>query len=269
MGTRGIKALAAAASLAVLTMASQAMASQEIKISDVEMDRKFEATIDSIPGYTGPVAVYSNGVNFTATFVTGGALGAAGSNVPDLFGFCIDVFHEIGLGTQTLYYDDNKGDPGALATDNGGHNLVAPVPQELTNLINLGYNIHENEVAAGVFDNTSEMQIAAIQAAIWAIEVPSVTVKVISANLGTTGPDSEFDQYQAYFNSYVDGTYSLPTALSNDKVYTITSRQGTQNFAIGWPIAVPEPSTWAMMLLGFGGMGAVVRRQRKAAAVAA
>ena len=24
--------------------------------------------------------------------------------------------------------------------------------------------------------------------------------------------------------------------------------------AVGWVIAVPEPSTWAMMLLGFGGL---------------
>jgi hypothetical protein len=34
------------------------------------------------------------------------------------------------------------------------------------------------------------------------------------------------------------------------------------------PIAsVPEPSTWAMMILGFLGVGALAYRQRKAAAV--
>ena len=31
---------------------------------------------------------------------------------------------------------------------------------------------------------------------------------------------------------------------------------------------VPEPSTWAMMLLGFGAIGLVLRRQRRAAAAA-
>ena len=33
-------------------------------------------------------------------------------------------------------------------------------------------------------------------------------------------------------------------------------------------IAVPEPSAWAMMLLGFGGLGAVLRQRRNAAAMA-
>jgi hypothetical protein len=27
--------------------------------------------------------------------------------------------------------------------------------------------------------------------------------------------------------------------------------------------AVPEPSTWALMILGFGGIGAMARRNRK------
>jgi hypothetical protein len=34
------------------------------------------------------------------------------------------------------------------------------------------------------------------------------------------------------------------------------------------PPGVPEPATWAMMLLGFGGLGATLRR-RRAQAVAA
>ncbi|HWY80458.1 MAG TPA: PEPxxWA-CTERM sorting domain-containing protein [Roseiarcus sp.] len=38
----------------------------------------------------------------------------------------------------------------------------------------------------------------------------------------------------------------------------------------GLTLAVPEPSTWAMMVLGFGGLGfAGYRASRKAAAIAA
>jgi hypothetical protein len=31
---------------------------------------------------------------------------------------------------------------------------------------------------------------------------------------------------------------------------------------------VPEPTTWAMMLLGFGGIGAMIRRRRQTLATA-
>jgi hypothetical protein len=33
--------------------------------------------------------------------------------------------------------------------------------------------------------------------------------------------------------------------------------------------AVPEPATWAMMLIGFFGLGAALRRRRAAGALAA
>ncbi|MBS0334045.1 MAG: PEPxxWA-CTERM sorting domain-containing protein [Proteobacteria bacterium] len=34
-------------------------------------------------------------------------------------------------------------------------------------------------------------------------------------------------------------------------------------------IAVPEPGAWALMILGFGGAGAMLRRRRRLAGVAA
>ena len=39
--------------------------------------------------------------------------------------------------------------------------------------------------------------------------------------------------------------------------------KGFSNAAIYTPGAVPEPATWAMMLLGFGGMGMALRRSRR------
>lgn len=38
---------------------------------------------------------------------------------------------------------------------------------------------------------------------------------------------------------------------------------GLDDFRFTLSSAVPEPSTWAMMLLGFGGMGVALRRRRK------
>ena len=43
------------------------------------------------------------------------------------------------------------------------------------------------------------------------------------------------------------------------------SYSGTINFAVP---GVPEPATWAMMLLGFGGIGLTMRRRRQAPAFA-
>jgi len=43
------------------------------------------------------------------------------------------------------------------------------------------------------------------------------------------------------------------------------SYSGTLNLS---PAAVPEPATWGLMIVGFGGMGAVLRRRRQATAFA-
>ncbi len=255
--------LAAAAGFAALSMASQALAAQEIHITNVQMDTKFQATLSNFNG-----AVYSNGVQFTATFMGNGPLGLNGAAVPDLFGFCIDIFHEINLGAQSLFYMDNQGDPNPLTIDYhtaNGTVLTNAQKTAMTNLIDTGFILHQHETVANYAE--TEMRIAAIQAAIWQVEVPAVTVNVISANL-TTGVGSEFATYQSYFNAYKTGAY-VPLGDANDRVFTITSLNGNQNFAIGWPIpGVPEPSTWAMMLLGFGGLGAMLRRRRAVALAA-
>lgn len=62
------------------------------------------------------------------------------------------------------------------------------------------------------------------------------------------------------------GTFSLATSsqngLSSDVKFTFTSN------ASAVTAAVPEPGTWAMMLLGFGMVGAAVRNRRRSSATA-
>ena len=53
---------------------------------------------------------------------------------------------------------------------------------------------------------------------------------------------------------------------------TLDSPRGWSNAALyttGTPPAVPEPATWAMMLLGFGAAGAAIRRSRRTTAMLA
>jgi hypothetical protein len=54
------------------------------------------------------------------------------------------------------------------------------------------------------------------------------------------------------------GTSGATVGADIDAVGAISTRAAP-------PGGVPEPSTWAMMLLGFGGMGAVLRRSRRGA----
>ena len=58
------------------------------------------------------------------------------------------------------------------------------------------------------------------------------------------------------------GNHTL-TVTGNITSGPSASYSGTINFA-----AVPEPATWAMMLLGFGGIGMAMRRRRQAPAFA-
>ncbi len=66
------------------------------------------------------------------------------------------------------------------------------------------------------------------------------------------------------------------TAFWGTDVFTVSdSIQGQRNFFTGTfdisPAGVPEPSTWAMLILGFGGIGVMLRgtRRRQAALNAA
>ncbi len=52
---------------------------------------------------------------------------------------------------------------------------------------------------------------------------------------------------------------------------TVNDGRGLSGVALpegGFPVAVPEPSTWAMMILGFGAAGAMLRRRRPAMSLA-
>lgn len=75
----------------------------------------------------------------------------------------------------------------------------------------------------------------------------------------------------AHFGNSTDSTANDVTAFwlinltSPTNTLTLTNGQGSSNaqiFATG-PRGVPEPATWGMMLLGFAGMGMVLRRSRR------
>jgi hypothetical protein len=68
------------------------------------------------------------------------------------------------------------------------------------------------------------------------------------------------------YNPNLDDTFHITLTLSNVPDAGTISVSNTVQVGAG---AVPEPATWAMMLVGFGGLGVAMRSRRKQAAATA
>lgn len=77
------------------------------------------------------------------------------------------------------------------------------------------------------------------------------------------GSTETFTNFNGGFVSAYTDDGSLLTSV---KLTTNADIDGTGQTRFGGMVAVPEPSTWALMLMGFGGAGALIRRRRYAAA---
>ena len=88
-------------------------------------------------------------------------------------------------------------------------------------------------------------------------------VKTGSSSTGTSG---QIAAGVAFFSPN-NGAFSFDAFATR---FTITELSGPAtleyasiDYALLSPIAVPEPATWAMMIIGFGGVGALMRRNRR------
>lgn len=251
----GFKSAAiAVAGLASLALASPSEAAGYLKVLSSSMNTQFQAYIQ------GDGNVYSNGMTFQVR--ESDSMGNAFGPTFDLFGFCVDIYHNISIGSLNLVYYSNQ-DPmivDPLPTDFGGHAITPVQLDALTNLVDTGYIMRQQALLSGPLTFDTHMRLAAIQAAIWKTEVPTRDIHVIKGGLS----NADFATYQGYFNDYYTGNYDS-LADANDRFYTITNPTH-QSFAIGWPIdGVPEPATWALMLTGFFGAGTALRRSRRTA----
>ncbi len=73
---------------------------------------------------------------------------------------------------------------------------------------------------------------------------------------------------ETFFNDrMVDFGHLQPGNQTIDLIYTLTASQVGAGFGFTYTANIPEPSTWAMMLTGFAGVGfAALRRRQRAPA---
>ncbi len=199
---------------------------------------------------------FSSALDLTATL-------GAGPQVHTLYTFCVDLFHSINVGfdnahdivtgagdAQLAYAPPLVYHIAALTVDSNGpisgvsgSLLTATQIAEIGGLANLGGQL----IATDASDLSNKL--AAVQGAIWDIEYPAYSV---------SAPNSTV---QNYLLGYVANAYA---GRSLSPVYAIYGPNGQGLIPTG---GVPEPATWAVMLVGFGLAGATLRRRRALASI--
>ncbi|MFM9978681.1 MAG: PEPxxWA-CTERM sorting domain-containing protein [Sphingomonadaceae bacterium] len=108
---------------------------------------------------------------------------------------------------------------------------------------------------------------AAIQLAIWEIigETATSNYSLTSGLFEATGATpNALALTQTYLDNVSNGTWLAVPGTDVQLLYSVTN----QSQIFRGPGAVPEPTTWAMMICGFGVIGATVRRRRAITATA-
>lgn len=90
-------------------------------------------------------------------------------------------------------------------------------------------------------------------------------------NCSGVGPAGGYQNSEKISFGFIDPTYNKNHNDTFHITYTVTGLDDgpltvTNTVVVG--AGAPEPASWALMILGFGGVGATLRRSRKAAAAA-
>lgn len=157
------------------------------------------------------------------------------------------------VSSSTGLNDPNPTAPGSVVTDNG------------ITTINFG----QNPLASGPFTATFTFNntLADLYTIVLSTSTPGVTFSSASLTGGTCtvatctlGPFPDNTSLKLANAMLGVGTYTFNLAGSNANM----SGALTGNVTIT-ASAVPEAATWAMMILGFGAMGLMIRRRRRPA----
>jgi hypothetical protein len=239
--------LAAAAAAAASLAALPAQAANLTLLSG-SMNQGYTAQI------TGPASPFTGGgLDVFEGPLTFSVQDASGAH--DITAFCVDLFDEIGLGSFSpglKYQTETLTTTRDVDGQHLGTTLSVTQLGEIDKLLTLANGFE--------FGGGHAADLAAIQGAIWEIENPAYTV---TSHNGLDGLTDTYESWAAITNP------ADPHFLNSGPQTTIISAYDPNgNFHQAFAFAVPEPETWALMILGFGAVGATLRRRRAAAAFA-
>jgi hypothetical protein len=247
------------AGAAFLGLASSASAATFV-VSDVEFPNLVNIDLIGTLPDGGPSYHYEQGAG--PIFLTGRVDGTG--PVQTVFVYCDDIPHHIyGGGGQDIVFNI-----GAITQNNEFDNPATNPPLDpqavanISGLARLGYQAYKNG------DN---LDAGVIQAAIWIDEY--------GTGLAASRYDSYLNPYTAPYpteDDYLNHRLAYYLRLNFDPTKTPalaqllnTNSQGQIDVQGQIPIglSVPEPAAWTTMLIGFFGMGGMVRRRRAHGAV--
>lgn len=191
--------------------------------------------------------------DISGTYVASNALFATQS-------FCFDV-------TKGLFdtAPDNRFEIMSLAAFSANvtkQNQVAALLLNTQSLIDGAVTVNDRDLAA-----------VATGLAIWEILYEAGTTGY--SVTGSTGVDGDgnffaygdFIPYQATANQYLAQVESGAWTGDSSRIRTLVSVTGNAQNQL-FIAAIPEPATWAMMVLGFGLLGSIMRRNKASDSVA-
>jgi PEP-CTERM motif-containing protein len=180
--------------------------------------------------------------------------------------FCVDLFHDINIGSYSppLPYTLASVSTDSTGAEPGEGNSLPnpPVPGEIQALANLGAADYEGGV-------TNADVYTAIAAAIWYIEYNTAGNSLSVTGDGAVGSATAGDPGGATGLIAADLAYAAANATDYSVGLYPTQGAGFTGYGQGFVQGVPEPSTWAMMLISFAGLAFAGYRRAKAKTVIA
>lgn len=229
-------ALHAAASLGVMSISIAAATAAHASTMIVTST---SVVYPSAPAVTASLHLASPSVNYSSVYVSPQYLnGTLDGNAVNLFAYCVDILNYSGAGTFGV----------VSLFDYLGGNLTK-------------YNQFAALIAAAG-GPAGRLSDAATQAAVWELMYDNGGYDVSSGNL-------RIDNVSNDSHLAADANALLAQAVTNagttgGNLQLFVAQNPEKQDMLFWRTgAVPEPASWAMMLLGFGGIGFAMRRRRK------